>query len=92
VPEDDEYDDEGTRIWISMAVETRLAQSHVVGERPQKSDDRLVIRTAQYLKALPLFVTDGLSLIRSLTEAIRQAAKLCANRLTRKITASQTDS
>jgi hypothetical protein len=60
VPKDDEYDDEGTRIWISMAAETRLALSHVVGERPQKSDDRLVIRTAQYLKALALFVTDGL--------------------------------
>jgi IS1 family transposase len=60
VPKDDEYDDEGTWIWISMAAETRLVLSHVVGERSQKSADKLVIRTAQCLKALPLFVTDGL--------------------------------
>jgi len=60
VPKDDEYDDEGTWIWISMAAETRLVLSHVVGERSQKSADKLVKRTAQYLKALPLFVTDGL--------------------------------
>jgi IS1 family transposase len=60
VPKDDEFDDEGTWIWISMAAETRLVLSHVVGERSQKSADRLVKKTAQCLKALPLFVTDGL--------------------------------
>jgi IS1 family transposase len=43
-----------------MAAECRLVLSHVVGERSQKSADRLVKRTAQCLKALPLFVTDGL--------------------------------
>jgi IS1 family transposase len=43
-----------------MAAECRLVLSHVVGERSQKSADRLVKRTAQCLKSLPLFVTDGL--------------------------------
>ena len=60
MPKDDKYDDEGTWIWMSMAAETRLVLSHVVGERSQKSADRLVKKTAQCLKALPLFVTDGL--------------------------------
>lgn len=60
VPKDDEYDDEGTWIWISLAAESRLVLSHVVGERSQESADRLVSRTARCLKALPLFVTDGL--------------------------------
>ena len=60
MPKDDKYDDEGTWIWMSMAAETRLVLSHVVGERSQKSADKLVKRTAQCLKALPLFVTDGL--------------------------------
>jgi IS1 family transposase len=60
VPKDDEYDDEGTWIWISMAADSRLVLSHVVGERSQESADRLVKRTAQCLKAIPLFVTDGL--------------------------------
>jgi IS1 family transposase len=43
-----------------MASECKLVLSHVVGERSQKSADRLVKRTAQCLKSLPLFVTDGL--------------------------------
>ena len=60
VPKDGEYDDEGTWIWISMATECRLVLSHVVGGRSQKSANRLIKRTAQCLKALPLFVTDGL--------------------------------
>jgi IS1 family transposase len=60
VPKDGEYDDEGTWIWISMAAESRLVISHVVGKRSQNSADRLVKRTDQCLKALPLFVTDGL--------------------------------
>jgi IS1 family transposase len=64
VPKDDEYDDEGTWIWISMASETWLVLSHFVGERSHKSADRLVIRTSQCLKALPLFVTDGLKLYK----------------------------
>ncbi len=60
MPKDGEYDDEGTWVWVSMATGCRLVLSHVVGERSQKSADRLVNRTAQCLKALPLFVTDGL--------------------------------
>ena len=60
MPKDGEYDDEGTWIWISMAAECRLVISHVVGKQSQKSADRLVKRTAKYLKSLPLFVTDGL--------------------------------
>lgn len=60
MPKDDEYDDEGTWVWISMATESRLVLSHFVGERSQKSADLLIKRTAQRLKAMPLFVTDGL--------------------------------
>src|SRR5512136_1703639 len=47
-----------------MATECRLVLSHVVGERSQKSADRLVKRTAQCLKDMPLFVTDGLKFYR----------------------------
>ena len=61
---DDEYDDEGTWIWISMDTEYKLVLSHVVGERSQKSADSLVRRTAQCLKDIPLFVTDGLKFYR----------------------------
>jgi IS1 family transposase len=60
VPKDGEYDDEGTWIWVSMATECRLVLSHIVGDRSQKSADRLVKRAAECLQSLPLFVTDGL--------------------------------
>jgi IS1 family transposase len=60
VPKDEEYDDEGTWIWVSMATECRLVLSHVIGKRSQRSADSLVKKTAQRLKSLPLFVTDGL--------------------------------
>ena len=43
-----------------MAAACRLVISHVVGQRSQKSADRLVKRTAKCLKDLPLFITDGL--------------------------------
>jgi IS1 family transposase len=74
VPKDGEYDDEGTWIWISMAAESRLVLSHVVGERSQKSADRLIKRTAQRLKVLPLFVTDGLKFYK--IALLRQYGKL----------------
>jgi IS1 family transposase len=74
VPKDDEYDDEGTWVWISMAAETRLVLSHVVGERSQESADRLVSRTARCLKSLPLFVTDGLKFYK--IALLRQYGKL----------------
>ena len=74
VPKDDEYDDEGTWIWISMAAESRLVLSHVVGERSQESADRLVKRTAQCIKAIPLFVTDGLKFYK--TALLKQYGKL----------------
>jgi IS1 family transposase len=74
VPKDGEYDDEGTWIWISMAAESRLVLSHVVGERSQKSADRLIKRTAQCLKVLPLFVTDGLKFYK--IALLRQYGKL----------------
>lgn len=74
MPKDDEYDDEGTWIWISMAAESRLVISHVVGERSQDSADRLVKRSAQCLKTLPLFVTDGLKFYK--TGLLKQYGKL----------------
>lgn len=57
-----------------MAAECRLVLSHVVGERSQKSADRLIKRTAQCLKVLPLFVTDGLKFYK--IALLRQYGKL----------------
>jgi len=82
VPKDGEYDDEGTWIWVSMATERRLVLSHVVGERSQRSADGLVKRTAQCLKSLPLFVTDGLKFYK--IALLKQYGKLQSFARTRK--------
>jgi IS1 family transposase len=60
LPKKDEYEDEGTWIWLSMACESRLLLAHYVGPRTQKTANQLVAKTARRLASIPLFVTDGL--------------------------------
>jgi IS1 family transposase len=74
VPKDDEYEDDGTWIWLSMATDSRLVISHVIGERSQESANMLVEKTAQCLKSLPLFVTDGLNFYKH--SLLKQYGKL----------------
>lgn len=52
-----------------MATNCRLILSHVIGERSQKTADKLVENTAKKLRSMPLFVTDGLKLY---TTALRK--------------------
>jgi IS1 family transposase len=56
----EEYEDDGTWIWVSMAPESRTVLSHVVGERNQMMAREIVAKTAKRLACIPLFVTDGL--------------------------------
>jgi len=60
VPKNEEYENDGTWIWVSMAPESRLVLSHAVGERNQIMAREIVARTAKRLASIPLFVTDGL--------------------------------
>jgi IS1 family transposase len=60
VPKNEEYEDEGTWIWVSMAPKGRLVISHAVGERNHMMARELVVKTAERLASIPLFVTDGL--------------------------------
>jgi IS1 family transposase len=53
LPRKDEYEDEGTWIWISMAANCRLVLSHIIGERSQKIADQLVANTAKKLRSMP---------------------------------------
>ena len=69
LPKEDEFEDEGTWIWLSMASESRLVLSHVIGERSQRNADDLVANTAKKLRSIPLYVTDGLKLY---TTALRK--------------------
>jgi len=60
VPKNEEYEDEGTWIWVSMAPECRMVLSYAVGERNQLMAREIVTKTAEKLASIPLFVTDGL--------------------------------
>jgi len=60
VPKNEEYEDNGTWIWVSMAPECRMVLSHAVGERNQTMAREIVAKTAKRLASIPLFVTDGL--------------------------------
>ncbi len=60
IPKNEEFEDDGTWIWVSMAPECRLVLSHSVGERNRVMARELVAKTAKRLASMPLFVTDGL--------------------------------
>jgi IS1 family transposase len=76
VPENEEYEDEGTWIWVSLAPEFRMVLSHVVGERNHMMAREIVAKTAERLAYIPLFVTDGLRFYaRALLEQYSQRIK-----------------
>jgi IS1 family transposase len=76
VPKNEEYEDEGTWIWVSMVPECRMVLSHVVGERNHMMAREIVAKTAKRLASIPLFVTDGLRFYaRALLEQYSQRIK-----------------
>ena len=56
----EEYEDDGTWIWVSFAPEYRLIIAHHIGKRKQKSADKIINTTKERLSSLPLFSSDGL--------------------------------
>lgn len=56
----DEYEDDGTWVWVSYASKCRLVLAHAVGERKQYVADKLIKSTKDKLAYIPLFVSDGL--------------------------------
>ena len=56
----EEYEDDGTWIWVSFAPEYRMIITHSVGERKQYVADEIVNKTCERIGSKPLFVTDGL--------------------------------
>lgn len=56
----EEYEDDGTWIWVSFAPEHRLVIGHSIGERKRYMADDIVKKTIDRINGDPLFVTDGL--------------------------------
>ncbi len=42
VPRMEEYEDDGTWVWLSYAPECCLILAHLIGERKQKSADKII--------------------------------------------------
>jgi len=56
----EEYEDDGTWIWVSFAPEYRFIITHHIGERKQKSANAIVDIIKQRLGSMPVFMSDGL--------------------------------
>jgi len=56
----EEYEDDGTWIWVGFAPEHRLVIAHSIGERKQLLPDDIVKKTIGRINGSPLYVTDGL--------------------------------
>jgi IS1 family transposase len=56
----EEFEDDGTWIWISLVSGCRLILAHVIGERKQYVADKLIGLTKECMASIPLYVTDGL--------------------------------
>ena len=56
----EEYEDNGTWIWVSFAPEYQLIITHLIGERKQEYADKIVEDTKDRLNSIPLFLSDGL--------------------------------
>lgn len=57
----EEYEDDGTWIWVSFAPEYRMIIANSVGERKQYVADEIVNKTDKRIGSKPLFVSDGLN-------------------------------
>jgi len=57
----EEFEDDGTWIWVSFAPEYRLILAHHNGPRKQESADIIINKTKERLASLPLFCSDGLA-------------------------------
>ena len=59
-PRSNNYEDDGTWIWVSLVSECRLVIAHIIGERNQNTANMIIAETAKRLASVPLYVTDGL--------------------------------
>jgi len=56
----EEFEDDGSWIWVSFAPEHRLIIDHSIGERNRIMANDIVRKTFNRIAGNPLFVTDGL--------------------------------
>lgn len=61
----DQFEDDGTWVWVAFDPEHKVVLAHVVGERKQKSANKLLKQVKQRVDDAPSFCSDGLKFYKS---------------------------
>ena len=61
----EQYEDDGTWVWVAFDPEHKVVLAHVVGERKQSSANKLIKQVRQKVAGIPSFCSDGLRFYRN---------------------------
>jgi len=61
----EQFEDDGTWVWVAFDPEHRVVLAHVVGERKQPSANKLIKQVKQKVAGTPSFCSDGLKFYRN---------------------------
>ena len=61
----DQFEDNGTWVWVAFDPEHKVVLAHVVGERKQDSANRLIFELKQRVDGIPSFCSDGLKFYKN---------------------------
>lgn len=61
----EQYEDDGTWIWVAFDPEHKAVLAHVVGERKQSSANKLIKRVREKVAGIPSFCSDGLKFYKN---------------------------
>ena len=61
----EQYEDDGTWVWIAFDPEHKVVLAYVVGERKQSSANKLIKRVKQKVTGITSFCSDGLKFYRN---------------------------
>jgi transposase-like protein len=56
----EQFEDDGTWVWVAFDPEHKVALAHVVGERKQPSANKLLKQVKERVVGIPSFCSDGL--------------------------------
>lgn len=61
----EQFEDDGTWVWVAFDPEHKVVLAHVVGERKQTSANKLLERVHQRVAGVPSFCSDGLKFYKN---------------------------
>ena len=61
----EQYEDDGTWVWVAFDPEHKVVLAHVVGERKQPSANKLIKCVKKRVAGIPSFCSDGLKFYKN---------------------------